>query len=63
MAVKTPVMSHAEKRARRQKIAKAVSRGRSIADVAQSFEVGIRTVYDACREFGVEIPDQRRAQE
>lgn len=44
-------MSHREKRERRQKIAKAVAGGRTIADVAQAFEVGIRTVYDAqaCR--------------
>lgn len=53
-------MTHEEKRARREKIARDVERGRSISDVAQAYAVGIRTVQDACREFGVELPDRRR---
>ena len=58
MSVKSH-MTHEEKRKRRENIAKAVKRGEKLPDVCESFEVGIRTVYDACREFGVELPDRR----
>jgi transposase len=54
-------MTHEQKRTRREEIAKAVACGRSISDVAQSHFVGVRTVYDACREFGVEIRDGRKS--
>ena len=56
-----PRMTHEEKRQRRERIARAVGGGSTLPRVCAKFCVSIRTVYDACREFGVEIPDQRRA--
>ena len=58
MPVKTH-MTHEEKRERREKIADAVRRGDEISDIAQAFKVSIYTVYNACKEFGVALPDRR----
>jgi len=52
-------MTHEEKRERREMISKAIKDGRQIPEVCRLFKVGVRTVYDACREFGVDLPDRR----
>lgn len=53
-------MTHEEKRQRREEIAKAVATGSSLPEVARRFRVGLRTVYDSCREFDVDVPGRRQ---
>ena len=47
-----PRLGHADRATRRENIAKAITAGESPAAVARKFGVTIRTVQDACREFG-----------
>ena len=51
-AVAHTAMTHKQKRERRKAMAEAVhTNGRSFAEVAQIFEVSLRTVEYACKEF------------
>ena len=54
-------MTHPEKRARREAMARAVREGESPAEVAQRYRVGYATVREAMREHGVVIDDRRAA--
>lgn len=47
-------MTHAERKARRGEMARAVAAGGSLSDTATLFGVPPNQVYRACREFGVE---------
>lgn len=47
-------LTHAQRRARRERIASRVRQGRSIAAVAREFRVSLHTVRGACNEFGVD---------
>lgn len=46
-------LSHADRAARRKRIASAAKRGTSLATIAAKEGVTLKTVRDACREFGV----------
>lgn len=46
-------LTHEERHKRREQMARQVKRGVKVQTVASRFGVTIRTVYDACREFGV----------
>lgn len=47
------LMTHQQRRQRRQQIADFIGKGASVADACERFEVGLSTVDYACKEHGV----------
>lgn len=52
------ILSHAERRERREKMAKEIARNFSPAVVARRYKVTVQTVKHACREFDVPWPEK-----
>lgn len=53
-------LSHQDRAKRRQRMAAAVKRGKSVATVAGIFDVTTATVRNACRALGVVAPPEAR---
>jgi transposase-like protein len=53
-------MTHEEKRERRKLVAQAIKAGKSPAEVARKYGVGLSAMRDACAEHGVEFPSSRK---
>lgn len=50
-----PIMTHPEKRLRREQIASDIKSGMTISQVVIKYQVGFSVVRDSCREHGISI--------
>ena len=53
-------LTHDERRARREKAARDIERGMKPETVCRRHAIGLKSLRDACAEFGVEFPSQRK---
>jgi hypothetical protein len=53
-------LTHQERRDRREKAARDIERGMKPETVCRRHNIGFKSLRDACAEFGVDFPSQRK---